>query len=120
MSDIGKIELALWQLKSNPRQFHLEEIISKNSYYSYMYARDIIKERFVLAEKNISKDPSWSYSYATGILKCRFIEAENRISESPYWSYLYAKDVIKGRFIEGEESISDNEENYSNYKNMIL
>ncbi|NIO44458.1 MAG: hypothetical protein GTN36_02790, partial [Candidatus Aenigmarchaeota archaeon] len=38
-----------------------KDAISKNAYYSYLYARNVIKDRFEKGEEAISKDAQYSY-----------------------------------------------------------
>jgi len=49
----------------------LEPIICKEAFYSYYYAKDVIKGRFILGEPAISKDAYWSYCYAKNVIKGR-------------------------------------------------
>jgi hypothetical protein len=76
----------------------LESIIATDSNYSYWYAFDIIKGRFIEGEKSIATDLDCSYLYARYIIKGRFIEGEKIIANDLDCSYLYARDVIKGPF----------------------
>jgi len=57
--------------KSGKRMPELELTISKNAYWSYYYARDVIKGRWELGEAVISKNTQYSYGYAIGIIKGR-------------------------------------------------
>jgi len=86
----------------------LEPAISKDAYCSYYYARNMIKDRFILAEPTISKDTAYGYYYARDIIKGKFSLAEPTIGENTYFSYWYARNVIKGRFELGELAISKN------------
>jgi hypothetical protein len=76
----------------------LENVIATNSYYSYRYARNIIKGKFIEGEKIISTDLKYSYWYAKDVLKGRFEEGEKIITTDPYSSYYYAKEIIKSPF----------------------
>jgi hypothetical protein len=69
---------------------------------AYLYARDVIKGRWVEGEPIIATDPGWAYMYARYIIKARFPEGEKAIANHPEYVYWYARDVIKGRFLEGE------------------
>jgi hypothetical protein len=82
----------------NCRIPELESIISINSYYSYLYARDVIKGRFIEGEKLIARDLYYSYCYAVQIIKGRWEECEKTIATHPEHSYWYAHNVIKGPF----------------------
>jgi len=75
----------------------LEPTIIQDAEYSYLYARDIIKGRWELAEPIISKDAHCSYLYAKNIIKGRWELGEATISKYVYWSFCYALYVIKGK-----------------------
>jgi len=83
-----------------------EDAISKDARYSYLYAIDVFKGRFKTGEKAISKSASYSCYYAEYVLKGRFEVGEKAISKDAYYSYCYAEDVLKGRFEMGEKVIS--------------
>ena len=51
-------------------------------------------------EELISTDPFASFLYATNVIKDRWIEAEDVIMKSAYCSSRYAKTVIKGKLPE--------------------
>jgi len=90
----------------------LEPVISKNARWSYYYARDIIKGKFILAEPTISQDAFYSCLYAICIIKGRFILAEPTISKSAGYSCYYALHAIKGKlpdFMHNRMILSNNE-----------
>lgn len=89
---------------SGKRDKKLEEIIIQDAFTSYLYAREIIKDRWFEAESNIAKS-SCAIQYARDVIKGRWSEAEKIISKSPRDSFIYARDVTKGRFEEGEDAI---------------
>ena len=66
----------------------------------------LTNEAWPEAESKIAKSPWWSYQYAKMVLKGRFTEGESVIATSGHYAYLYARFVIKGRFIEAEPAIS--------------
>jgi len=78
----------------------LELIIIKNPYYAYLYARDVIKGRWIEAEEIISTDSECAYYYSRAVIKGRWTEAEDIISTNSYYSFLYSVDVIKGKLPE--------------------
>jgi len=84
----------------------LEPTISKDAFYSYLYAKNVIEGKFILAEPVISKDAGYSYCYARDVIKGKWELAELTISKDAYLSFLYAKDVIKGRWELAESTIS--------------
>ena len=51
-------------------------------------------------EQYIIKDPGWAYLYARFIIKDRWIEAEDIISTDSKFAFWYAEDVIKGKLTE--------------------
>jgi hypothetical protein len=61
-----------------------EYILAKDPYYSYDYALNILKGRFVIGENILAKDGNRSYLYARYILNDRFILAEKYIKQSTY------------------------------------
>jgi len=84
----------------NKRDELLEPIIIKDLQCAYLYARYVIKDRWIRAEDIISNDPQYAYYYAQEIIKGRWIEAEHIISTNSGYTYLYARDVIKGKLPE--------------------
>ena len=56
----------------NCRIFELENIIAKDPYWSYRYARNIIQGSFLEGEKIIATDGDWSYHYARFVVKNAF------------------------------------------------
>jgi len=83
--------------KSGKRIPELEPYISKDIYSSYLYAKHVIKGKFILAEPAISKDAYWSCNYAEDVIKGRWEIAEPTIIKNAEVSYYYAKNVIKGK-----------------------
>jgi len=55
--------------ESDKRIPKLEPTISQDAYYSYCYAKIVIKGRFILAEPTISKSAGYSYYYARNVIK---------------------------------------------------
>lgn len=51
-------------------------------------------------EKIISSNPEYSYYYASDVLKSRWLEAENTTASDPKFAYHCAKEVIKGKLPE--------------------
>jgi hypothetical protein len=83
-----------------------EKLIAIDGYYSYYYARDVLKCRFELGEKIITTDAYFSYCYARDVLKCRFELGEKIITTDAKHSYLYAKYILEDRFELGEKIIT--------------
>ena len=72
------------------RIIDLEKIISKDPYWSNLYARDIINGPFELGEKTISKDSYYSYRYASDVINGAFEKCHPVIFNSA-WKYNYMK-----------------------------
>jgi hypothetical protein len=62
----------------------------------------------------------WSYHYAQNVIKGRFIEGESIISTAPESSYYYAKRAIKGRWKLGEAAIASSEDFSGLYADYVL
>jgi hypothetical protein len=62
-------EAYLKALTAKKRLPDLESIILQNVYYSYLYAKDVIKGKWEEAEAIIAKDAYYSYHYAKDVLK---------------------------------------------------
>jgi hypothetical protein len=77
-------EVYLICLGRKKRSPDLEGIISIDPYYSYVYARDIIKGPFKKGEKVISTDIHHSYHYAVNVIKTAFPLCHPDIFNSPY------------------------------------
>jgi len=71
----------------------LEPAISKDAEYSYYYARDVIKGRFILGEAAISKDAYWSYWYARYVIK-------GRLPDFMHNAVLFSNDEFAKYYIE--------------------
>ena len=59
----------------------IEKILSSDGFYSYLYAKDIIRDRFVLGEYLILENPILCCLYTKHVLKERFSDAEVSIME---------------------------------------
>jgi len=75
---------------------HWEMIIAESPDYSYQYANFLCR-RFYFGELTISKCSLFSILYAVNILKGRFLIAEKEISKDPQTLLDYANHVIKGQ-----------------------
>ena len=86
----------------------LEDAIATDAWYSYLYAKDVLKgERVEKIEDAIATDAYYSYLYARDVLSGeRFEKGEDAIATSALYSYWYAQDVLSGeRFEKGEDAI---------------
>jgi len=71
----------------------LETVISQDAFYSYWYARDVIKGRFILAEPNISKDVQCGYWYAIDVIKGRLPDFMH--NQMIFSNDKYAKEYVE-------------------------
>ena len=76
----------LAQITPGCRNDDLEKIIATNAYWSYAYARDIIKGRWELAEPIIATSAYYAYTYARDVIKGRWELAEPKIFASIFAS----------------------------------
>jgi hypothetical protein len=145
MPSVNEMLFAYEQLRVNPGQKYLEEIIAENanlscnyainikspfpageiaisdsSHYSYVYAERVLRGRFELGEKAISQICDLSYKYAFSVIKQRFVEGETAIARDPHNSFYYAFNVLHGRFVEGEQAISRHYFWYCQYNHNFL
>lgn len=103
------IKIYAWTNKPDPS---MEKVILSCCWENYRaeksveYARKILKNRWLKAEKYILKSPYYSYLYARHVIKDKWEKAEKIIAKDCRSSYLYAKYVLKNRFILGEKNKS--------------
>ena len=119
-------EEAYWKALNRPRKTftrtrEIEDIILTDPIFAYLYACDILRDRWKKAEHIIATDPESAFCYAKDVIKGRWIEAEDVIassnkhnqmylldmfdndppadyaSKSSLGLYFYAKNVLKGR-----------------------
>ena len=83
----------------------IAHIIKKHPWRAYMYAKKVIKGRWLEAETNILRFPYVSFYYAKDVIKGRWPEAESAMRREPYYAHIYATYVINGRWIEAEPTI---------------
>lgn len=80
-----------------------EHIISTNKHASFAYL-----EKYPcvsICEQAISKSLSFSMMYAKWVLRGRFVLGEPVIAKNAFYSYQYAKDILNERFPLGESVI---------------
>ena len=65
---------------------------------AYLYANEILKETWPLAEEEIATEAKWAYYYAVNVINGPWKFAEEVIATCPTHSFFYAKYGIKGRF----------------------
>ena len=95
-------------------------IIERSPEYAYLYARDIIKGRFIESEKYIMKSPIYGINYADRILCGRWPEIENDIIQNPKYAFYYAFNVIHGRWIDAEKYIKKDPQWAYNYARLVI
>ena len=76
----------------------LEPIIAKNAEYSFLYAIEVLDDRFELGEKAIAKDYYLAYRYAKLILNGPFNLGEPVIAKNEFYSKKYTQEVLKKDF----------------------
>src|SRR5229473_7873340 len=64
-----------------------EHLWKKIAYYSYLYACNVIKGRFLKGEAAIAKSAHYAYLYTYYIIKGRWTEGEAAIAKSACYSY---------------------------------
>ena len=86
-----------------------ERKIAESPWWSYMYAKMVLKGRFNDGEATIATSGQYSYMYANFVIKGRFVQGEQAISMDPRASLSYAQKVVRGRFELGETAIFQTE-----------
>ena len=82
-------EEACWKCRrQGSRNPELESIILQDPKWSYWYALDVVRGRWIKGEPIILQDPKWSYCYALGVIGGRWVEAEGVILGSE-WESIY-------------------------------
>ena len=86
-----------------------ERRIAESPWWSYMYAKMVLKGPFLDGEATIATSGQYAYRYAWFVIKDRFTQGEQAISQDPRASFFYAQRVIGGRFVQGEAAILEAE-----------
>lgn len=107
------------ELKSILLQYNNEHKDSQISFYTtndiservnlcgIIYAKQVIKGRWLELEPMLIQNPILSIRYAQEVIKGRWIEAEQYIHKEPYYIVQYTQDVIKERWLEIEEILQN-------------
>ena len=82
-----------------------ERRIAESPWWSYMYAKMVLKGPFLDGEATIATSGQYAYRYAWFVINGRFVQGEQAISQDPRASFFYAQRVIGGRFVLGEAAI---------------
>jgi len=72
-----------------------EHLWAKFAMYSYLYAKNIIYNRFLEGEPAIATDAELSYLYANNVINGRFLEGEPAIEKNKFYSELYKQDLLE-------------------------
>lgn len=105
--------------KATEGKEHDISAILSSAEWSYMYGK-FIRKRFKLGEPSILTSPTYAYLYAYEVIKGRWIEAEKIIASDPFASLAYARNVIGGRFHLGEDAIKRSPSASSDYVFSII
>lgn len=105
-----------------------EDVIAQDGYFSYLYVRGILHNRFEKGETSMMISRNWydyvqyltsidvqipevltnaynSYHYARYVLRSVYTEGEVYISQHDWCSYMYATTILGDRFLLGEPII---------------
>ena len=87
-------------VKEKKRNKKLEKYLieTKSIYWSYLYARNVMKARWLEAEDLFKDHYSISFDYAVHVIKGRFQKGEDIIAADGQYSYNYAVDVLDDAF----------------------
>ena len=127
------IQLAIALKKSNTI-LSIDNVEITHPELAYLYALEILEDRFPRGEAVIATDGYWSYMYAKDVINqdengdgVRWPEGEKAIASDAEASYMYAKDVLnrnnpgKGiRFSEGEVAIIDSPNYVVSYASKVI
>ena len=85
---------------------------------AYCHAK-MTQQRFEAGEYAIMNSPSWAYLYAKDIIKDRWPEAEPVIMTDPKYAYYYTIKIIKGRWEAAEPVIMKDSEYWIWYNQYL-
>ena len=89
-----------------------------DAFHAYEYAR-CTRAPFARGEPVIAQDPHAVYLYARDVLKQRFIEGESTIARDALFAYGYAKHILRGTFAAGEAAMCRRHSVASDYDRWI-
>ena len=120
------IEAEIFSSDNKLIHYYLDKLgVDKNNCIArrlYFYARDVIKDRWLVTEHIIAKDARFAYFYAIYVMRDRWPEAEPIIATNAEYAYFYAVDIIQDRFIEAEHIIAKDVfwlDQYCDYFNIL-
>jgi hypothetical protein len=96
-----------------------EPTIMKEPMAAALYAKDVIKGRWIEAEDSIFSDAEASINYLR-FLNTPSTKAEEVIIKDPYYAYEYARDVLKQRWLEAEPMIMSNPDTAESYTRFVI
>lgn len=99
-----------------------EPIILKNTYATFYYIKDVVKERWPEGESSILQDSYYIYSYTEDIIKERWPEGERALlaQKQVQYIYYYIDRIVKGRWPEAEDIIKTDAVIASKYAVYVL
>lgn len=108
--------LTLKYFTPEPRASHLKEIILNDTSsiegikadpeLAYLYAKNILNDRWKEAEHSVLMEPECIYHYAADVIKGRWAEGELAIQNSATYAAEYAITVLQGRWSEIEDKLA--------------
>ena len=114
--------LAFEALEENPNREdknRLEDGITKNPKYAFIYADSVLHAPFPKGEDAIAKSGYYSYWYAREILKGPFPKGEDVIAKDAERSCRYAVYILKGPFPKGEDVMRQNISVWDKYRQFL-
>lgn len=104
-----KVPAVIWdKYEDQPDELEKrEKILAKDPLYAYLYAVNVLQDRFPAGEAAIAKSAEHAYGYALIILRAAFPKGEAAIATSGLHAQQYARFVIKKPFPKGEAAIAN-------------
>lgn len=97
----------------------LEELMKKDGFYAYKYAKDVLKDRWIEAEDAIAEG-SYCFEYARDVVKGRWLRGEKKILKNSREAMKYVMEIVKERIPEAEEEIGSEAERAYEYALEII
>lgn len=96
-----------------------EEFLAVYPHIAVLYSKQVLKDRFIRAEKTIMKDPIQALVYARDVIKGPWPEAEDTIMNNPEQAFYYARDVLKKPWPKAEPVIKKDPYWAESYKEWL-
>lgn len=103
-----------------PSLTEFEPYIAQDPQASYLYASDIIHDRFPAGEPAIALSSEFSLNYAVYVLGGPFPAGEAAMAQNSGHAYLYAIEALHDRFPAGEQAIIKRPDQAYSYAMNIL